>query len=281
MLHSITDQNVHHALALLVEGFPKRDTAFWSSAIARLQAFDGNKKADVPIGYLSGPEDDPTSVILTPADIVTGSNGKQKRVVNLSSWYVRGPHRWRAPMMLQKVLQLEDTAFTDLTPTPSVQKMLLALGFEPINQGVSLNLLPLARLKPSRSVQVIDHADDDPASAFASCQDLACYKQFDCFVAVLREQGRDVPLAFKRVHVRGVPAAMLVYCEDNEAVYRNTPAIAKFLASKKLFLLMLDIPLNRQIPGISRKKRGNKFAKGLKPNGRTNFLGTELSLFDW
>lgn len=281
MLQPITDQNKNAALGLLVEGFPKRDRKFWSTALARLEDYSGNKRADVPIGYVAGPDDDPFGVMLTPADSVRTAPGKPSRVVNLSSWYVKEAHRWRAPMMLQKVLKLDDAAFTDLTPTPPVQKMLLALGFERINDGVSINLLPLSRLKPATHTSVVDCDELEDGACTAVASELRCYQQFDCFVAVLREAAHAVTLVFKRVHVRGLPAAMLVFCEENEAVYRNIPAIARYLAQKNLYLLMLDIPLDRQIPGISRKKRGNKFAKGLNPNGRTDFLGTELSLFDW
>lgn len=75
--------------------------------------------------------------------------------------------------------------------------------------------------------------------------------------------------------------AVLLYSEDNAAIYRNLGAIGQFLAKSHIHVLVLDILPGGQIPGIARRKRGKKFARGIKLSNRTDFLGSELGLFDW
>lgn len=282
MLQALNDSNLDAALTLLCEGFPARGKDFWQTAMSRLKANDGNRLAEVPIGYLMHSGNVPTGVVLTPARVQKLDDGTDQRVVNLSSWYVRSHDRWRGPMMLQQLLRMENVAFTDLTPTVPVQEMLKAFGFVPINGGVSLSFLPLACMKRAGRARVVTLSD--PAAdqiAVATRQMLARYEQFDCLTGVLIDGDDHVPLVFKRVRGRRVPLAILLYSEDNKAVYRNFAAIARYLIRARIFVLALDILPGCQIPGIARKKRGRKFARGVTTSNRTDYLGSELSLFDW
>lgn len=282
MLQAIDDNNLEHALALLREGFPGRDEAFWRIAVNRIKNTGDNQKLELPIGYLMKSGDGASGVVLTPAREHTNSDGTTQRVINLSSWYVRDHDRWRAPMMMRKLLSLENASFTDLTPTPSVQAMLKTFGFEKINSGVSLNILPLARLKGARGARVVPMSElAGETSASETWPSPAAYEALNCLVAVLIDGEEQIPLVFKRLHRQKVPLAMLIYSENNEAVYRNLAAIGAYLSRFGIHVLVLDIPTEGQIPGIPRKKRGNKFARGVKANNQTDYLGTELSLFDW
>ena len=282
MLQAINNSNLADAITLLGKGFPKQQPEFWRTAIDRLNAAGGNATADVPIGYLMLSAGKPVGVVLTPARVQTKEDGTTERVVNLSSWYVDPEERWRAPMMLQQLLRLENTSFTDLTPNKSVQEILKAFGFEQINSGVSVNLLPYMRLMGRRQAQVIPLSQVPRSAIGEETHDiLSRYQQFGCVVGALIEDGRHIPLAFKRVLRSKIPLAMLVYSRDNSAVYRNLGAIGRYLAKERIHILMLDIPPGGQIPGIARNKRGNKFARGIQATNQTDFLGTELSLFDW
>lgn len=293
MLQPIDDSNLDQAYRLLNQGFPEHEQGFWHTAIGRLQKAGGNVKAEIPIGYLMLPgsrtarssrktaRDHATGIVLTPAKVHTDDGGL-KRIVNLSSWYIEDDDRWRAPMMMRQVLGLENTSFTDLTPTPSVQEMLKAFGFEGLNAGVSVSVLPLSRLTGRRGARVVSLTDPMAAQLDAATRaELTLYQEFDCLVGILIQGQDQNPVVFKRIRGRKLPQAMLVYAQDNEAVYRNLAAIGQFLAKAGIHILVLDIPPDRQIPGIARKKRGKKFARGLKATNQTDFLGSELSLFDW
>jgi len=282
MLQPITDSNLEQAYGLLERGFPDRKPRFWRTALNRIRANGGNARADVPVGFLMKSGTRASGIVLTPADVKKMDDGRQTRVVNLSSWFVEDADRWRAPMMMRQVLALENTSFTDLTPTQSVQEMLKAFGFERINSGVSVSVLPLSRLRGQKGARVVALGDLEVSQIDAATRAyLESYQDFDCIVGVLIDGSEQVPLVFKRVHSRQVPLAMLVFSQNNEAVYRNLAAIGGYLGQAGIHLLVLDIPPQGQIPGIARKKRGNKFARGIKASNRTDFLGTELSLFDW
>lgn len=281
MLQPINYSNLEQAFGLLGRGFPERKPSFWRTAFDRLRASGGNKKAEIPFGYLMRSGKRATGVVLTPAKVQTLEDGQVNRVVNLSSWYVERSDRWRAPMMMSQLLQLENTSFTDLTPTPAVQEMLKSFGFERLNSGVSFSVLPLSRLKVRRGSQIVPISDPSASQIdSATREDLLPYQGFNCLVGVLIEGKKQIPLVFKRVCSRKLPVAMLVFSQNNEAVYRNLAAIGKYLAGAGIHVLLLDIPPNGQIPGIARKNRGNKFARGLKASNQTDFLGSELSLFD-
>ncbi len=282
MLQPINDSNLDQAYRLLAQGFPAREPSFWQTALDRLKVSGGNARAEVPLGYLMQSGKSAAGIVLTPATVQTTEDGCQRRVVNLSSWYVEDSERWRAPMMMRQLLRLENASFTDLTPTYSVQEMLKAFGFERINSGVSVSVLPLARLKGRRGARVVPLSDPLASQLDAATRDyMTPYQEFDCLVGVLIDGSEQVPLVFKRVRGRKIPLAMLVFSQNNEAVYRNLAAIGQYLARAGIHLLVLDIPPEGQIPGIAYKKRGNKFARGIKATNRTDFLGTELSLFDW
>lgn len=282
LVQPVSDGNLDQAVNLLKEGFPNRSESFWRKAIGRIHRSGGNKKAEVPVGYLMGSEKNPSGVVLTPAKPTDAVDGAKKRLINLSSWYVREHDRWRAPMMMRQILRLDNAVFTDLTPTESVQEMLKAFGFNGINAGVAVSLLPFSRLKSAGNARIVPLSECKSDTLESDFQrELAMYQDFDCLVAMLLCGSGGAPLVFKKVRHRKVPLAMLVYSGDNETVYRNLPAIAKYLAKEGIHLLVVDIPPDRRIPGIARPERGKKFALGMAANNRTDFLGTELSLFDW
>jgi hypothetical protein len=280
-LQPLTTTSICEAQTLLQEGFPDRSADFWDRALYRLLRYPGNPAADVPIGYLMRVKDDLAGVVLTPAKPARDGDGVD-RIVNLSSWYVRPAYRWQAPMMLKKILELKDTAFTDLTPTEPVQKMLESFDFEVIRQGMSLNLLPLDRLK-SRSGCYVKDLDSD---AMVSMHDdlarsVAAHREFGCLTAELCTPEETFLTAFKIVKTRGIRCAMLVYCEKNEAIYRNLPAIAQYLIEKGIYILVFDIPPGQDVPGIARRPHARRYARGLNFAHRTDYLGSELSVFDW
>ena len=120
MLHALTENHFPTAAALLAEGFPERSRAFWSHGLGRLARHAGNASCGVPLGALWLSDGEPVGVALTPASPRTRPDGSPRPVVNLSSWYVRPPHRWRAPLMLRALLRDPRATYVDLTPSPPV-----------------------------------------------------------------------------------------------------------------------------------------------------------------
>src|SRR5262249_42193552 len=135
MLRAIDTSNETQAIDILARGMSQRSRSFWERTLARIHAYDGNAAAKVPAGQLLMHGTSPVGVVLTPASVRSDGDGPARRMINLSSWYIDPAHRWRGPMMLRAILRDHDATFTDLTPTPAVQKILLALGFRSINSG--------------------------------------------------------------------------------------------------------------------------------------------------
>lgn len=282
MFQAIDESNLGDALYLLGQGFPEKPAKFWTTAIDRLRKSDGNAQAEVPIGQILYNGKTPAGVILMPASVKTDDHGQAYREINFSSWYMTESERWRGPMMLRQLMRYENAKYTDFTPTDSVKKILGALGFEPINEGVSLNLLPLSCMQLRRGVSVVPFSDWSTLEMPVACSvDLGQYEDFGCHVAALIDGEEVTTVAFRPVTSRAIKLATLVYSQNNAAVYRNLGAIGRFLAQHSIHVLVLDIPPGGQIPGIERKLRGNKYARGIKASNRTDYLGSELSLFDW
>lgn len=279
MLRPIDPTCIAAAIALLTIGFPKASALFWQQGLERLRALGGNREAGVPIGHLLMDDDKPVGVILTPASVRAMPDGTEKRVVNLSSWYIDPAHRWRAPVMLRAVTRDRDALYTDLTPSLEVQKMLPAFGFKPINRGFKRHFTPVAALA-RRALATVRDLAKAPAGAIhePTRQMLESHRGFACLPCALHADGTWHPLMFKSRRVRGLPAAELVYCEDNTAMTGHLSAVARYLIRRrKLFLIIEDRAIDLTDVALD-PKNGIRFAKGgLQPN-RTDYAGSEICI---
>ena len=61
--------------------------------------------------------------------------GIPRRVVNLSSWYIRPPFRNLAVRMMREVTADADTIYTGVSPIPSVQTICLRVGYRYVSRG--------------------------------------------------------------------------------------------------------------------------------------------------
>jgi hypothetical protein len=287
-LEPIDRTNVGRAIAMLRQGFPDRCEAFWGRGLSRLLDLGWNRAAGVPIGYLLLTDDETVGVVLTPATVRRGPGGSTRRIINLSSWYVVPPHRWRALGMLRSVLKMHDAIYTDLTPTPEVRQVLLALGFRQLNRGLLVEPLPLtAALRQGRTVTVTDLAKA-PRDAFEPdvFEVLTAHREVGCIPAALRDEEGWCPLLFKAATVRRLPAARLVYCGDNRRLARSFPAVSRFLLRRGRLVLVRDVHPDEPAPRLAAfRPVGLKFAKYADGDSdifsnRTDFAGSELSILD-
>lgn len=267
------------AVGILAIGFPKATALFWEHSLEKLRAFGGNKEAGVPIGHLLMADEKPVGVILTPARVRTRPDGTRQKVINLSSWYIDPAHRWRAPVMLRAVTRDRDALYTDLTPSPEVQKLLPAFGFKPVNRGLKRLFTPFALIARRLFGRVRD-LKQVPAEAITAPTRalLEHHRDLDCMPCALQAEGRWHPLLFKARTVRRLPAAELVYCEDRKVLDRHMAAVARYLLRRgKLFLIIEDrtAPLVAE-PG--EPQAGVRFAKGQHDPDETDYAGSELCI---
>lgn len=280
MLIEIDDDNRELAIRLLSEGMPRVTEDKWRANLDRISAYGGNSAIGIPAGILLMVDGNCEGVMLTLADTRTEPSGERRTIVNLSSWYITPEQRWRAPLMMRRIMRLPASVITDLTPTASVQQMLVALGFQQLNAGESLVALPLSAVSGRQPSTVHDLGKGarvivDPELHRLMEKHLA----FGCIGAALETKGGIVPLLFRSQSVKGLPVARLIYCEDNDALITHLGAVSRFLLGKRQLLLRFDVPLAKPVPGIKRPASGKKFASKALPAGKTDYAGSELGLF--
>jgi hypothetical protein len=274
------------AVRLLTEGFPALNALSWRTYLDRIVRFGGNAAADVPPGYLMFDGDTAVGVMLSPTSLREGPSGEPARVINLSSWYIMPPHRWRAALMLQSVLRRHEAMYTDLTPTPEVRAMLPTFGFVPINDGLVVSALPVAAVVPGNGSKTRDLTDDDLASLPSDLRRrLAHHRDFGCIAAAIVSDGETLPFLVRRRQLKGLPAAKVIYCPDIGTFQAAMPSVARFLISNGISLLISDSIGQSLSPWQLRRQRGLKFAKpgaGLAPQpGQIDHTGSELVLMDF
>lgn len=287
MLLPLTESNSGHALALLREGFPRRSETFWHTALARLSGLAWNKAAEVPIGYLLTSDGPPAGIILTPAMLRRDPSGNLRRVINLSSWYVRPDQRWRALAMLRQVMRAHDAIYTDLTPTPDVARLLPALGFKQINTGRVFDPLAFTAVKAAPGTRLVD-LSGLPEGAVPDHERnlLAEHVPLGCLAAGLHDAEGWMPLLFKPRTIQRLPAAKLVYASDRNRVARSLGNIARFLLRRGYLIQVRDNHDCEPKRGLTRRDGGLKFAAYTPADSwfftnRVDLAGSELCILDF
>lgn len=282
MLRAIDKSNEAEAVDILARGFPRRTRAFWQASLARLHAYGGNATAGVPVGYLLVQGDAPVGVVLTPARLRSDPDGKQRRAINISSWYIDPDHRWRAPMMLRSITQDSGATFTDLSPIAAVQKILVVLGFKPITGGESMVALPKAALDVRSGARVLElEAVPEHGISVETRRLVEQHALLGCIGLALEAEGRWLPLLFKPCARRRLAGARLVFCEDNALLKRWIGPVARSLLRRGKLFLILDLEPNQTSSGgYDRPGFAIKYAKNGNFTNRTDYAGTELCLFD-
>jgi hypothetical protein len=185
-------------------------------------------------------------------------------------------------MMLRSLIRDPDTIYTDLTPTESVQKILAALGFKAINAGESIVALPRAAVGHGRGARAVmlDAVPEHGIPAHTR-RLLSQHMAYGCLALALEVDGRWHPLLFKSCERRRIPGVRLVSCESHALLKRWIAPVARHLLSRgKLFLIRDLEPGEEAGFGFARPGFALKYAKGGAFRDRTDFIGTELCLFD-
>jgi hypothetical protein len=280
----VSQQDFADAIRLLGSGFPTKSTADWTAFLDRVQKFGGNERGCVPVGYLMFANDEPSGVIITPASFRTRADGERALVINLSSWYVEPRDRWRATRMLRSLLGRHTAMFTDLTPSREVQAMLPEFGFLPINTGVLVTALPWEAALPLRGASVVALAQSSVTLSDTLRETLETHEAAGCLSAILEHPTGTTVLLFRKCRLRGITAAVLIYCSDLEQFQTVFPAVARFLVRNGVALLISDdVGLPVRTSQI-RRPRGLKFVlpgAGLEHDPKiTDHTGSELAFLD-
>jgi hypothetical protein len=279
-MRPLDDADFAQVATLLHEGFPGLSAGFWAAALQRLKHYGGNRQAGVPLGWLMLNGTEPVGVMLTPASLRLRPDGRTERIVNLSSWYVRPEFRWRAGFMLRGAMVDKTVVYTDLTPSPEVQKMLPLFGFQPLNRGVALHLLPLQCLHPSRGAQIRDLQPDEPwAHAGPPREMIEAHRELGCLPLVLQPPLGPPQLVICRLgRLRGLRLAQLVYADSQSLLLRHRGALARYLLKKGVMLFVHDTRQSGSTPTAWYRPRDQWFACGHAFDDRTDAFASELCI---
>jgi hypothetical protein len=285
MLVEIDRTNEMEAASLLAEGFPGVSVAVWRNRIERLRTHADNAEAGIATGYVLVTEGVMSGIVLTPASRRPGADGGWETVLNLSSWYVRPAQRWRAALMLRRVMRQPVSMITELTPSATLEAMMPALGLHPINAGESFIFLPSVAGTRFSGARVEEHgrvrARVEPWLAAL----IVRHEQVGCLAAALDTPEGIVTLLFKRRMRKGLPTLQLVYCDRHCALIRNMDSVARFLIARGHMILVLDIARDehvaRRTPGVQRPRHGRKYASKPPAPNIIDHAGSELALFEF
>lgn len=270
------------AASLLHEGFPHQDVAFWAAALQRLLRYGENAAAGVPLGWFLLHEGQPVGVVLTPATLRRWPDGRRETIVNFSSWYVQPAFRFRAFLMLRKLVADESRAYTDFTPTPEVQAMLLKLGFAAINPGVSIlptllwAWLPAGGPGASR-VRVLGPDEALPDCGLTRAQ-VEAHRELGCLPLVVEVPGHTQLVVCRRTRWRGLAVAQLVYAESLTALLQHRGALARCLLREGLVLFVHDARSTQASWRSWFRRRDVWFCRGANWADRCDALASELCL---
>ena len=243
----IDDSNVDVATSMLLRGFPERGQSFWSQGLQRILTMHDPVRHP-PIGYLMAVDGETAGVVLTIPSQRHDADGTTD-VVHLAAWYMDEPHRWLAARMMKKVVAAANTVFFDLTPNPAAQVINRRLGFELLDEGFLIYLLPVTALRFGGGAEILSLAQTLPRLSAQDAKLLQQHHALGCITGVLRHGETLTPLIFARMQRRGLPGARLVRAQSKQLVTDNLGAISRFLLRQKALFLRVDVTRNDSAAG--------------------------------
>jgi hypothetical protein len=274
MIEAIEHNTLGEACDLLAKGFPARPRAYWEDALQRIDTLGENGALGLPVGQIMRAEGRAQGVALTIASRRPSETGTMV-CLNFAAWYVEPDQRWRAPLMLRALARTPCDVLTDLTPSLAVQGLLPAFGFKPITQGFVLVLAGFH--KGGGEIADLDIA------ATPMGELLRAHERFGAKAVMLHTRdGAQLPLLYRVVKFRGIRTAHVLYCGANQVLHDHLGALSRHLRRQAIGLVKLEAPVERTPPrGWLRTGREIRFARGPVSPDATDYLCSELSMFDW
>jgi hypothetical protein len=264
------EQQRGQMLELLAEGFPKVSID-WSSAFRAPSGSTGHGTLMMVDGRAEG-----GILAFEKKEII---RGRLRRVINLSSWYIRPRYRAFAVRMMRAVSGDPDTIYTSSSPILPVQKICLRVGYRYAARGsiASVPLLngagfrdgitiepfaPAALPNPDHDRWMMDHSDDRHVGILV--------RQRSSIVPVLWQRGRKV---------RGLPAAQLVFTADHSVLDAALPTVHWYML-RHHGIVGLYLPLIRPYANLRSVRRPHRgppiIVKGDVDAEDINFLYSEM-----
>jgi hypothetical protein len=265
---------------LLSKGFGfRRSRRFWRHVLDRL-----GKRA-VPdglpqYGYLLESAGRPVGAVLLIFSLPRGGQDGGGLRSNISSWYVEPSYRSYAPMLALQALRHKNATYLNISPAPNTWPILDAQGYKRYSNGTFL-AVPALHGAASGGMRIVsgDREPDAPAEPFE--RDLVTrHLGYGCqsFWCVTPE--RAYPFVFRRLFVKAMPCAQLIYCRDVGDVARFAGPLGRHLFAHLCPLVTIDA--NGPLPGLAGHYFEGwkpRYFKGPQPPRLGDLADTEAALF--
>jgi hypothetical protein len=170
--------------------------------------------------------------------------------------------------------------YIDLTPTPAVRRMLPYLGLQPVGTATAVMLLPGHACGVSSGASLRPLAPGQAPPFIGPLPELLdSHRALGCVPLLLQHETGEDLLVYRRIRLRGLAAAQLVYVHSHHVLHRHLPVLARHLLARGVGLLVCD----SRVSGPNRwhtiyRPHGGWFARGADFSDRTDFLGSERCL---
>lgn len=256
-------------LALLKEGFPKAPFD-WAVALKAPAGRAGR-------GLLLIEDGEPQGCILS-FEKTESLGDRQRRIVNLSSWYIRPGYRRMAVRMMRTASSDPDAVYTICTPISSVQAICRRVGFRYLTHGSIASVPFLNGLVAGRGIRVepFDPAPVEPEER----QRMADHADPRLIAMVIRQGGRTVPVLWMRgLKIKELPAARFLFTTDHALLRAALPAVHAYML-RRHGIVGLYLPHVGPLSGLRSLRKPNKgpsiIVKGDIADTDVNLLYSEL-----
>ncbi|MDA1097712.1 MAG: hypothetical protein O2967_01910 [Proteobacteria bacterium] len=274
-VREIADTDIAEVCALLAEGL-RPSNEFWRNAVhmlSRRPVVEGYAR----YGFCLDVDGRLEGVLLLLTARVDGIIRS-----NLSSWYVREPHRKFASFLYQRTIRTKGSVYLNLSPSPAALPIAKAFGFKPYTGGMLLLDARSALKMGDASVRPLTQ-DLVGGLDVATRGMVEAHLGYGCTGLLLHDAaGPMVALYRIRRLKRLIPAARFV-AGDSARLAKASGALMRAVLRRGLPLCIIDAPVDYPpAPGAFLfPGREMRYAKGGTPPGPGDLRETELALFDF
>jgi hypothetical protein len=225
---------------LLTRGFRVRTRDFWVRAFRRMT--EHSTPPGFPkYGYVLECNGTPVGVILLIFSYIV-VKGEMTVRCSVSSWYVEPPFRGYAAMLASHALRHEHVTYFNITPNSNTLPILEAQGYVKYSAGRFVAVPMLSAGAVACYVELatpgICATEDLPSSEIKLLLDHANY---NCISVICNSANGRYPFVFLPCRRAGViPFTFLSYCRDVEEFVRFAGPLGRFLARRRILLVVLD-----------------------------------------
>jgi hypothetical protein len=257
----ILESDIPDVVDLLSRGFPERTRAFWSAGLKRLNdrsAPDGYPKLGQALfvgGRIVG-------VVLTIYSRHFDGDVSQIRC-NVSSWFVEPAYASYGGLLASSAMRRSEVVYVNVSAAPHTQKVIEALGFKKLFDGVFI-AVPILSSHAAR-VRVVPFEDADLAERLSRNErDLMIeHRRLGCRTLLCDTAGEVHPFVFYEGAIWNdrLRCLHLAYSRDVASFVACAGALGRALWRDSAFV---SIDADGAIAGLwgRYRNRGNKYYKG-------------------